>query len=100
MGVIRGKIPKKGETIMEKLELEIGDVLQLNPTYERFGGMLIVCEEPKSWGCQGYLMSAYDFEACKFKGRAWLRPKFQDMEFIGKLHWLLKDSEEENEGEK
>ena len=74
---------------MDKRELEMGDVLQLNPEYERFGGMLIVCTEPKSWGCQGYLMSAYDFEAFKFKGRAFLRPKFENMEYVGKLHWIM-----------
>jgi hypothetical protein len=80
---------------MKKMKLVKGDVLQLNPEYpDGFGGMLIVCEEPKTWGCQGYLMSAYDFEACKFKGRAWLRPKFGDMEYIGKLQWIIKDDEE------
>lgn len=81
---------------MKKRKLEIGDVLQLNPEH-KFGGMLVVVDEPKSWGCQGYLMSAYDFEACKFKGRAFLRPKFEDMEYVGKLYWILEDKKEEEQ---
>lgn len=74
---------------MEKRELVKGDVLQLKPDYGKgFGGMLVVCEDPKSWGCQGYLMSAVDFEATKFKGRAFLRPRFEDMEYVGRLEWI------------
>lgn len=72
---------------MDKRELEIGDVLQLNPNH-KFGGMLVVVTEPKSWGCQGYLMSAYDFEACKFKGKAFVRPTWEHMEYVGRLAWI------------
>ncbi len=79
---------------MEKRELFEGDVLQLKPEH-KFGGMLIVVTEPKSWGCQGYLMSAYDFDAVKFKGRAFIRPKFEDMEYVGQLVWLLNDTKDE-----
>lgn len=79
---------------MEKRELVEGDVLQLNPDH-KFGGMLVVVDEPKEWGCQGYLMSAYEFNAVKFKGRAFLRPKFEDMEYVGRLHWILEDIKEE-----
>ncbi len=83
---------------MEKRELCEGDMLQIKPDH-KFGGMLVVVTEPKSWGCQGYLMSCYDFEAVKFKGRAFIRPKFEDMEYVGKLHWILIDGEtNENEG--
>lgn len=39
-------------------------------------------------------MSAYDFAAVKFKGRAFLRPTFEDMEYVGQLKWLLVDKEE------
>lgn len=79
--------------MMENRELFEGDVLQLKPDYPNgFGGMLIVCTEPKYFGCQGYLMSSRDFKAVKFKGRAFLRPKFEDMEYVGHLNWI----EEEN----
>jgi hypothetical protein len=72
---------------MEKRELQKGDVLQLHPDH-KFGGMLVVVDEPKSWGCQGYLLSSREFEATKFKGRAFVRPKFEDVEFVGKVVWF------------
>lgn len=80
---------------MEKRELVEGDVLQIHPDHERFGGFLLVCTEPKPWGCQGYLMSAYDFKAVKFKGIAYLRVKFEDMEYVGRMEWLHVDKEED-----
>ena len=80
---------------MEKIDLKVGDVLQLNPEH-KFGGMLVICTEPKQWGCQGYLMSAYDFEAVKFKGKAFVRPKFEDMEFVGRLEWIFEEKEDES----
>lgn len=80
---------------MEKRELITGDVLQLKPDYANgFGGMLLVCTEPKAWGCQGYLLSSYDIQAVKFQGRAFLRPKFEDMEYVGRLAWLSQNPEE------
>lgn len=80
---------------MEKRELFQGDVLQLKPEH-KFGGMLVVVDEPKDWGCQGYLMSAVDFEATKFKGRAFVRCKFEDVEWVGQLYWMMKDNEDED----
>lgn len=76
---------------MEKRELKIGDVLQINPDgkyKDTFGGFLIVCEEPKSWGCQGYILAPHDFNAVRFKGWAYLRPRFEDMEYVGHLPWM------------
>lgn len=81
---------------MEKIELKQGDVLQLNPDH-KFGGMLVVVDEPKSWGCQGYLLSSREFEAVKFKGRAFIRSKFEDVEFVGTLTWLEFDKEDDDE---
>ena len=79
---------------MQKRDLEIGDVVQLNPCIEKFGGMLVVVTEPKSWGCQGYLVSCHNFEAVKYKGRAFVRPRFEDMEFVGKVVWIEEDKKE------
>jgi len=80
---------------MEKRELEYGDIVQLHPEH-KFGGMLVVVTEPKDFGCQGYLMSQFNFEAVRFKGIAYLRPKFEEFEYVGKMHWIL---EEDNESE-
>lgn len=79
---------------MEKRELEIGDIVQINPDYKKqFGGLLLVVTEPKSWGCQGYIIGNVD-GAVTWKGRAYLRPKFEEMEYIGKLIWIEKEEEE------
>lgn len=82
---------------MKKRDLELGDIVQLNPDHGKFPGFLVVVTEVKSWGCQGYLMSAYDFVACKFLGRAFVRPRFEDFEYVGKIVWDadVKNLEEE-----
>lgn len=84
---------------MQKRELEYGDVVQLNPQH-KFAGMLVVVTDPKSWGCQGYLMSPHNFEATRFKGLAYIRPKFEEFEYIGKIHWVnepkIEESDENN----
>ncbi len=79
---------------MEKRELEIGDVLQLKPDH-KFGGMFIVVDEPKSFGCSGYLLSWHNFEAVRFQGKALVRVEFKDMEYIGKSVWKEEVGNEE-----
>ncbi len=50
----------------------------------------MVCDEPKSWGCQDYLMSQFNFEATRFQGVAYVRPKFEEFEYVGKIQWHWK----------
>lgn len=77
---------------MKKMILAKGDVVQINPEH-KFGGMLVVVSEPKTFGCQGYLLSAENFEACRFKGRAFVRLKWEEIEFVGKLHWIEEEED-------
>lgn len=80
---------------LEKYDIKKGDVVQLNPEH-KFGGMLVVCEEPKSFGCQGYLMSQFNFEgATRFKGVAYVIVDFKQFEYVGKIHWLYEPKVEE-----
>ena len=85
---------------MEERELQIGDLVQINPTHP-YGGALLAITEPKSWGAQGYLISEYVLEGLvRFKGRAFLRVKWEDVEYVGKLEWLNKnDVETEDKAE-
>lgn len=79
---------------MENRELKIGDVLQINPeNNEVWGGFLVVVTEPRKWGCQGYLMSHDAFNAVRIKktGKAFVRVKFEDVEFVGSLPWILEN---------
>lgn len=79
---------------MEKYDIQKGDVLQLKPDHPKFPCFLIVCTAPKSWGCQGYLMSQFNFEATRFQGAAYLRAKFEQMEYVGKIQWMWESKKE------
>ena len=88
---------------MEKMELVKGDILQLNPEgryKDTFAGMFIVVTEPKEWGCQGYLLHFCDFTATRFKGQAFVRAKWEDMEYVGRAIWCCDGTiEMEEEGD-
>ena len=88
---------------MEKRELVKGDIVQISPKIEhRWGGFLCVVDEPKSFGCQGYLLHWRDFEAVRIKatGKAYVRLKFEDIEYVGRMEWVHHDKDNlEEEGE-
>lgn len=82
---------------MEKIKLNKGDIVQLSPDH-KFACDLIVVTEPKEWGCQGFLASPYLIDGLtRYKGRAFLRVKFEEFELVGKCAWMseedLKDEE-------
>jgi hypothetical protein len=75
---------------MDKTELKKGDIVQVNPEIShKWGGFFILVDEPKSFGCQGILMSPFEFEAVKLKGVAFVRVKFEDIELVGRCEWIL-----------
>jgi hypothetical protein len=83
---------------MKPKKLEFGDVVQINPEMnDKFPGMLVVVTEPKEWGCQGYLMHTGDFHAVRFEGKAFIRPRFEEIEFVGKIEWMHGESEDTEE---
>lgn len=74
---------------MDKRELEVGDVVQIDPKHDTvFGGCFMVVTEPKSWGAQGYCSSP------GLDGLAYYRCKFENMEYIGKAEWVNKSDVE------
>lgn len=81
---------------MDKRELSYGDVVQINPEH-KFGGMLLVVTESKIFGCQGYLLAPDNFEAVRFKGKAYLRLKWEEMEYVGNLYWVEKEVDSDRE---
>jgi hypothetical protein len=82
---------------MEKKELLVGDLMQINPEKERYGGCFLVVTEPKAFGAQGYLISPFNLDATRYKGVAYLRVNFSDMEYIGHIIWGLKEEFQEDE---
>lgn len=77
---------------MDKTELHIGDIVQINPEKDhKFGGFFCIVTEPKEWGCQGYLLHHADFDAVRITDtqQAFVRLKFEDIEFCGKAIWTF-----------
>ena len=59
---------------------EPNDVVQLksdDSIREEFRGKLMIIEDPKPWGAQGYVDT--------FEGRAYFRANTEQMEYVGKL---------------
>lgn len=77
--------------------LEIGDILQINTEHEGYPGFFLVVTEPKSWGAQGYLLHSRNFEAVRYQGRAFLRVKFEEVEYCGHVEWMEYDKDEVEE---
>lgn len=100
----KGVLERKEDGFEWKEHIAIGvfsesDILQINPERDtdmakRYGGMLLIVTEPKSWGAQGYLMHFCDFEAVRCDGKAFLRVKFEDVVKVGQIEWIHEDSKE------
>ena len=74
---------------MDKIELTIGQVVQLNPETVKnrmFAACMMVVTEPKSWGAQGYVQ-AFGADG-KLGGQAYYRATFEEMELVGFAEWV------------
>ena len=69
--------------------LKVGDVVQLRPEYspDVFGGAFMVVSEVNIFGAKGYC------HALKGSAVAYIRPKWADMEFIGRVVWAVGEGE-------
>ena len=64
--------------------IEIGDIVQVDPSKEVFGACMVVVTEVKSWGIQGYVQSA------GVEGQQYIRLNFDDFETTGgKAIWSV-----------
>ena len=73
---------------MEKILLKKGDVVQLSPETVKnkaFSGCMLVVDEPKDFGCQGYVHSLGEYG--EPGGLAFYRPTWEEMEYIGRAVW-------------
>lgn len=65
-------------------DIQVGDIVQANPSVEMFGGCMVVVTEPKSWGIQGYVQSA------GVPGQQYIRLKTEDFEKTGgQAVWMV-----------
>ena len=75
---------------MEKQELKVGQLVQLNPDTVRnkaFTACIMVVTEPKEWGAQGYVQSLGDMNG-QPGGQAYYRAKWDEMEPVGWAEWV------------
>jgi hypothetical protein len=64
--------------------MNVGDIVQVNPEVEIFGGCMVVVTELKSWGIQGYVQSA------GVPGQQYIRLKMEQIEATGgKAVWVV-----------
>ena len=74
----------------EQQPVEVGTVLQLSPESEEvrpcFKGCFLVVTEVKTWGIQGYI-PAVGATFDEPGGLVFLRPKWEDLEFVGAAVW-------------
>lgn len=65
------------------MNIEVHDIVQVNPLKEMFGGCMVVVTELKDFGIQGYVQSA------GVPGQQYVRLKFEDFEPTGgKAVWV------------
>ena len=67
-----------------KRDYEVGDVVQINPTYDpMFGGAFLVITELKTWGVMGYVHPLVEGG-----GQAYYRVVFEHIEYVGRAVWV------------
>jgi hypothetical protein len=74
---------------MEKRDLKVSDVVQLNPDTVRnkaFAGCMMVVTEPLNWGAQGYVQGIGDRAKCG--GQYHYRATWEEMEYVGIAMWI------------
>ena len=65
-------------------DLKVGDIVQVSPDIETFGGCMVVVTELKSFGIQGYVQSA------GVPGQQYIRLNFSDFEPTGgRAIWVV-----------
>jgi hypothetical protein len=73
---------------------KVGDVVQMDPAKSRWGAVLVVVEETRSWGVIGYFLApgaAGEGSPVTIKGTgaAYIRIKHEDYVRIGVAEWTL-----------
>lgn len=67
------------------LDYEEGDIVQVDPKKEMWGGCMVTVTELKTWGIQGYVQSA------GVPGQQYIRVRFEDFRPTGgKAVWIVK----------
>lgn len=75
---------------MQPGQLFVGDVVQIAPEHGlMWGGCFVFVEEPKSWGCQGFIATPKAQE--QPPARIYVRLRWEHMELIGRAVFVPSD---------
>lgn len=77
---------------MKPRKLKPGDVVQINPDTvgnKAFAACMLIVTEPKPFGCQGYVQALGETRD-KPGGLAFMRLRWEEMEFVGRAEWVCK----------
>ena len=66
---------------MKEQYLNIGDIVQITDEKHHWFPCLIVVDEPKSFGCQGYMYIPKDNQGTVVQ--AYIRLRFEEIELVG-----------------
>lgn len=81
---------------MKKTQLQVGDVVQIDPDHDpMFGGCFMIVTEPKAFGAQGAVLGPGG-NGQNGSGIAYYRCSFENMEFIGHAMWELHDADDDD----
>lgn len=85
---------------MEKTDLKVGDIVQYIEDTQYVGNFVVVTE-PKDFGGMGYLaLTQPDPDLVTFKGVAFVRFSFEQVQFVGHTDLIISSeklhAEEEN----
>ena len=78
-------------------DLKIGSIVQIKPGAHEFGGDFIIVTEILNFGIQGYLAIVFvpATDLVRFKGVAFLRLKWKEVELVGFANWRLEHRNED-----
>jgi hypothetical protein len=74
---------------MQPGELEIGDVVQIDPGVAIFGGTFMLVTSVRSWGAQGFI--AMPARSGAPLARAYVRCRWESIEYVGPATWIPQD---------
>jgi hypothetical protein len=72
------------------MKFQINDIVQITDPEHYWFPCLVVVTEPKSWGVQGYVMIPHNDGTPT--GQAYIRPRNEQIEYVGKAIVVDRDS--------
>lgn len=82
--------PTSKQDLQVDQRAEAGDVVQLDPEHCRWGAVLVVVTEVRTWGIQGYFLVWRDDGT---SGMSFIRAEHAHYKRIGRAEWTAKQGD-------